>query len=107
MRRSLAKFSESEVSNHTPSWADFITATPAFKFPVHTVRALLSTAMAKPFPCPPRMLSSELGLFEIHAGFGDDRPKDCQFALQARREFARCGRNDLHASRSKVFLHVG
>jgi hypothetical protein len=26
-RRSLAKFSESGASNHTPSWADFITAT--------------------------------------------------------------------------------
>ena len=37
MRRSLAKFNESEASNHTPSWADFITATPAaFKLSVHT-----------------------------------------------------------------------
>src|SRR5450631_559037 len=36
MRRSLAKFSESEASNHAPSWADFITATPAFKLSVHT-----------------------------------------------------------------------
>ena len=32
MRRSLAKFNESEASNHTPSWADFITATPELKF---------------------------------------------------------------------------
>jgi two-component sensor histidine kinase len=36
MRRSLAKFSESEASNHAPSWADFITATPVFKLSVHT-----------------------------------------------------------------------
>jgi hypothetical protein len=36
MRRSLAKFSESEVSNHTPSLADFTTTTPELKFPVHT-----------------------------------------------------------------------
>ena len=33
---SLVKFSESEASNHTPSWADFITTTPVFKFSVHT-----------------------------------------------------------------------
>jgi hypothetical protein len=46
-------------------------------------------------------------LFEMHAGFGDDRPKDCQFALQPRREFARCGRNDLHASRREAFPDVG
>ena len=32
MRRSLAKFSESEASNHTPSLADFITTTPELKF---------------------------------------------------------------------------
>jgi hypothetical protein len=36
MRRSLAKFSESEASNHTPSWADFTTTTPELKFSVHT-----------------------------------------------------------------------
>src|ERR1700682_6114565 len=36
MRRSLAKFSESEVSNHTPSLADFTTTTPELKFSVHT-----------------------------------------------------------------------
>src|ERR1700686_4778996 len=38
MRRSLAKFSESEASNHTPSLADFTTTTPVFKFSVHTRR---------------------------------------------------------------------
>src|ERR1700730_9957995 len=32
MRRSLAKFSESEASNHTPSLADFTTATPELSF---------------------------------------------------------------------------
>jgi hypothetical protein len=37
MRRSLAKFSESEASNHTPSLADFTTTTPELKFSVHTL----------------------------------------------------------------------
>jgi hypothetical protein len=36
MRRSLAKFSESEALNHTPSLADFTTTTPELKFSVHT-----------------------------------------------------------------------
>jgi hypothetical protein len=36
MRRSLAKFGESEASNHTPSLADFTTTTPELKFSVHT-----------------------------------------------------------------------
>src|SRR5258705_10827515 len=36
MHRSLAKFSESEASNHTPSLADFTTTTPELKFSVHT-----------------------------------------------------------------------
>ena len=44
---------------------------------------------------------------EMHAGFRDDRPEDGQFAFQPRREFARCGWNDLHASRRKAFFHVG
>src|SRR3977135_1756457 len=35
MRRSLAKFSESEASNHTPSLADFTTTTAELKFSVH------------------------------------------------------------------------
>jgi hypothetical protein len=38
MRRSLAKFSESEASNHTPSSADFTTSTPELKFSVHTAK---------------------------------------------------------------------
>src|SRR6202795_4594916 len=38
MRRSLAKFSESEASNHTPPSADFTTTTPELKFSVHTGR---------------------------------------------------------------------
>src|SRR3984893_1949005 len=50
MRRSLAKFSESEVSNHTPSWADFTTTTPELKFSVHT----------GPYPCIARNLSAVL-----------------------------------------------
>jgi hypothetical protein len=36
MRRSLAKFSESEASNHTPSLAGFIITMSGFKFSVHT-----------------------------------------------------------------------
>ena len=36
MRQSLAKFSESEASNHTPSLGDFTTTTPELKFSVHT-----------------------------------------------------------------------
>src|SRR5258708_15595740 len=36
MRRSPAKFSELEASNHTPSLADFITTTPVLKLSVHT-----------------------------------------------------------------------
>ena len=36
MRRSLAKFSESEASNHTPFLADFTTTTAELKFSVHT-----------------------------------------------------------------------
>src|ERR1700722_1097547 len=36
MRRSLANFSESEASNHTPSFAAFTTATPELKVSVHT-----------------------------------------------------------------------
>src|SRR6202047_3054056 len=36
MRRFLARFSESEASNHTPSLADFTTTTPELKFSVHT-----------------------------------------------------------------------
>src|ERR1700738_470796 len=40
MRRSLAKFIESEASNHTPSLADFTTTTPELKFSVHTPAAV-------------------------------------------------------------------
>ncbi len=36
MHRFLARFSEPVSSVHRPSWADFITATPAFKLSVHT-----------------------------------------------------------------------
>jgi DNA-binding transcriptional MocR family regulator len=35
MHQSLAKFSASEASNHTPSLADFTTTTPELKFSVH------------------------------------------------------------------------
>ena len=37
MRRFLARFSEPVWSGHLPSWADFITTTPVFRFSVHTM----------------------------------------------------------------------
>jgi hypothetical protein len=40
MRRFPVWFSESEVSNHAPSLADFTTTTPELKFSVHTGYAL-------------------------------------------------------------------
>jgi hypothetical protein len=43
MRQSLAKFSESEASNHTPSLAGFIITMSAFKFSVHTGQSLAQT----------------------------------------------------------------
>jgi hypothetical protein len=46
MRRSLAKFSESEASNHTPSLADFTTTMPELKFSVHTGVRLSNFAIA-------------------------------------------------------------
>jgi hypothetical protein len=36
MRPFLARFSEPVGSVHTPSWVDFITIMPVFKFSVHT-----------------------------------------------------------------------
>ena len=36
MRRSLARYSAPVSSVQAPSWADFITTTPVFKFSVHT-----------------------------------------------------------------------
>src|SRR5260370_13360044 len=36
MRPFLAQFSEPVWSGHSPSWADFITTTPVFRFSVHT-----------------------------------------------------------------------
>src|SRR6266481_285560 len=47
MRRSLAKFSESEASNHTPSLADFTTTTPELKFSVHTARHFLHSSASR------------------------------------------------------------
>jgi hypothetical protein len=44
MHQSLAKFSEPEASNQTPSWADFITTTPVFS--VHTAMTARNIAKA-------------------------------------------------------------
>jgi hypothetical protein len=40
----LARFSEPVRSGHAPSWADFITATPVFKFLIHTGAAVKKAA---------------------------------------------------------------
>src|SRR3979411_1153486 len=53
MRRSLAKFSELEASNHTPSLADFITTTPVFKLSVHTTALIASLKAQHHDPGPP------------------------------------------------------
>jgi hypothetical protein len=54
MRRSLAKFSESEVSNHTPSLADFTTTTPELEFSVHTTptRPTITQTLRSTSCCP-------------------------------------------------------
>src|SRR6202158_5829124 len=57
MHHSLAKFSESEASNHTPSLADFTTTTPELKFSVHTEvdtmkKILLATVAILAFAAP-------------------------------------------------------
>src|SRR5713101_7073367 len=51
MRRSPAKFSESEASNHTPSLADFTTTTPELKFSVHTGCTKSSNEGSRRRPC--------------------------------------------------------
>jgi hypothetical protein len=40
MRPLLGRFSEPVGSAHTPSWVDFITIMPVFKFSVHTAIGL-------------------------------------------------------------------
>jgi hypothetical protein len=39
LRPSLDRFSEPVWSDHSPSWADFITTTAGFRFSVQTTRA--------------------------------------------------------------------
>jgi hypothetical protein len=56
MHRSLAKFSESEASNHMPSWADFTITMPELKFSVHTTA---------PFGCE----ASKIASASIATGF--------------------------------------
>src|SRR6266403_5480367 len=48
MRPFLARFSEPVWSGHLPSWADFITTTPVFRFSVHTDRRLLDAGVPDP-----------------------------------------------------------
>src|ERR1700686_4452057 len=43
MRPFLAQFSEPVWSGRLPSWADFITTTPVFRFSVHTGNGLLTS----------------------------------------------------------------
>jgi hypothetical protein len=47
MRPFLAQFSEPVWSGHLPSWADFITTTPVFRFSVHTGVIFDNYALAK------------------------------------------------------------
>ena len=76
MRRSLAKFSESEVSNHTPSLADFTTTTPELKFSVHTTHRYTEAMRRRP-------QASGLGRGPDHSGEADlvlsgARPRRCR-----------------------------
>ena len=75
MRRSLAKFSGSEASNHTPSLADFTTTTPALKFSVHTgVSVLLpapQAALQWRMPELTRRRSSDAREECRHVNYGD------------------------------------
>ena len=43
----LARFSDPVGSAHTPSWVDFITITPGFKFSVHTGSAMTISAITR------------------------------------------------------------
>jgi hypothetical protein len=52
MRPLLARFSEPVSSVHAPSWAYFITATPAFKLSVHTVGVISSRGWKRQFEEP-------------------------------------------------------
>jgi hypothetical protein len=47
MRPFLAQFSEPVWSGHLPSWADFITTTPVFRFSVHTLYEAFPAAEAR------------------------------------------------------------
>jgi hypothetical protein len=66
MRRSLAKFSESEASNHTPSLAAFTTTTPELKFSVHTA-ALLAKWPPRNFQPPPLIAAPPCAVEGLHA----------------------------------------
>src|SRR6202166_424248 len=55
MRRSPAKFSESEVSIHTLSLADFTTTTPELKFSVHTGIIFHCLSPTLDYPAPNRL----------------------------------------------------
>src|ERR1700730_11910091 len=65
MRPFLARFSEPVWSGHLPSWADFITTTPVFRFSVHTGSLTLCSrpgALASPLPgCGRRIRGSYSG----------------------------------------------
>jgi hypothetical protein len=66
MRRSLAKFSESEASNHTPSLADFTTTTPELKFSVHTRVSRRSSNQTSRFNAERRSEADTSGLSARH-----------------------------------------
>src|ERR1700684_2503467 len=57
MRPFLAQFSEPVWSGHLPSWADFITTTPVFRFSVHTGRLYANIARSNCPACAPQPVS--------------------------------------------------
>jgi hypothetical protein len=72
MHQSLAEFSKSETSNHTPSSADFTTTTPELKFSVHTRRPWQNRGRKRP-PVP--VGNSILLATDIESG---DAPALCE-----------------------------
>jgi tripartite-type tricarboxylate transporter receptor subunit TctC len=67
MRPFLARFSEPVWSGHLPSWADFITTTPVFRFSVHTPGAGGMTGTSRAAKAPPDGYVFVLGNVATHA----------------------------------------
>src|ERR1700732_4202945 len=81
MRRFLARFSESEASNHTPSLADFTTTTAELKFSVHTGRLVCGLSVGFFHHALQRMLVLAGKIHHLcHLGFSDLVSKDAALA---------------------------